>query len=181
MNMRVCLAMFRKESWSAFSLFSYSILLLVACLLVLFWLYMRFKPGASYVSLRGFTVHTDDLWPCFMLRIKLEQIGSANTQTAGTRWPTERWLWGSAGMWWALVWVTTMRGGSNENMGWIPNHKQNTEALVQAPLCCFLTRISPAVFSVNQSGENTRVTQGKAWMRKNLLWKYTWIKCILPQ
>lgn len=162
----VCvLVVFRKESWLAFSLFSYSILLLN----FFFYYYVRFKPGITYVSLRGSAVHRDDLWPCFMLCVKSEQIGSANTQAAGTQWPTERWLRGSAGMCWALVWVTTMRGDQMGTWVGFQNHGQNTEALVQAPLCCwgvsFLTQISPAVFSVNQSGENTRVTRGKACMR----------------
>lgn len=132
---------------------------------VLFYYYVRFKPGVTYVSLRGSAVHRDDLWPCFMLCVKSEQIGSANTQTAGTRWPTEQWLRGSAGMWWALVWVTTMRGDQTGTWVGFQNRGQNTEALVQAPLCCwgvsFLTQISPAVFSGNQSGENTRVTRAK--------------------
>lgn len=88
----------------------------------------------SVFLLRSFAqfcfMHRDDLRPRFMPCVKLEQIGSANTRTAGTRWPTERWLWGSAGMWWALVWVTTMRG--DQTGTWVGFQ---TTGRTQRPLC----------------------------------------------
>lgn len=145
--------MFRKEGWLAFWLFSYSILLLNFVLL-LYEIQTRRKLRLTQrvCSVQRWSVAV--LYALRQIRTNWQRKHTDSVHAVADRAVTLRQC--------GNVVSTSLshynESGSNGNMGWIPNHGQNTEALVQAPLCCwgvsFLTRISPAVFSVNQSGKH---------------------------